>query len=270
MRSVVPRPLPSVAGRPLRACRRTRHRIAQAMAAGALAVTLAAPLHAQGTGNGYLFGQPDVRLSIRGGYNHASAGGDLIAELTDQFTLSKSDFSGLNLGAELGFRVAPRIDVGVDLGFVHSKRSSEYRHFVDNDNQPIVQTTTFDRVPFTANVRAYLVSPGRSVGRLAWIPTAVVPWIGAGGGATYYRLHQDGDFINPSTNVISADRLKTSGWAPTLQGMGGVDVTLTPRMAVTGDARYTWAHARPGNDYVGFDRIDLSGVSATLGLTFRL
>jgi hypothetical protein len=240
------------------------------MAAGALAVTLAAPLQAQGSGDGYLFGRPDARLSIRGGYAHASAGGDLFAETTDRFTLKKGDFSGFNLGGELAFRVAPRFDIGVDIGFAHASKSSDYRHFVDNDDQPIRQTTTFDRVPLTANVRAYLSSPGRSVGRLAWIPASVVPWIGAGGGAMYYRFRQEGDFINTSTNGVEPGTLQTTGWVPTTQGMGGVDVTLTPRMALTGDVRYTWAHSRPGGSYVGYDRIDLSGVSAALGLTFRL
>ena len=52
--------------------------------------------------------------------------------------------------------------------------------------------------------------------------------------------------------------------------MGGVDFTLTPRIALTGDARYLWSSASMNESFEGYDKIDLSGVFLTLGLTFRL
>ena len=76
--------------------------------------------------------------------------------------------------------------------------------------------------------------------------------------------------LSDPTLPIRTDHLETSGWGPALQGMGGVDVTLSSRIALTGDARYLWSRATPGESYEGYDEIDLSGVSVTLGLTFRL
>jgi hypothetical protein len=56
-----------------------------------------------------------------------------------------------------------------------------------------------------------------------------------------------------------------------MQGMGGVDVNVSPRMAVTADARYTRSHAALDRSYFkGYQDLDLSGVSVALGLTFRL
>jgi hypothetical protein len=52
--------------------------------------------------------------------------------------------------------------------------------------------------------------------------------------------------------------------------MGGLDVSITPLLALRGEARYVWAKAPLGRDFSGFNRIDLSGVQGTLGLTFRL
>jgi opacity protein-like surface antigen len=125
-------------------------------------------------------------------------------------------------------------------------------------------------VPLTANLKAYLVPRGRSVGSLAYIPAKVVPWVGVGGGLEWYKLEQSGDFINMGTGVVYNDRLTSSTWAPAVQGMGGVDVTLTPRIALTGDARYLWSRASMNDSFDGFDKIDLSGVSIALGVTFRL
>jgi opacity protein-like surface antigen len=226
-------------------------------------------MQAQGAGDGYLFGEPSVRLGIRGGYTRASAGGDLFEQTTRDFTLSKSDFSGPSVGGEVAFRLSSKLEISFDADYARVSRGSEYRNFVDNQKLPIQQNTEFVRVPLTASLRMYLTPPGRSIGRLAWVPTHVVPWVGIGGGATWYRFRQSGDFITPSRAVVG-DSFESSNWAPTVQAMAGVDVSLTPRISVTGDARYNTGRASVGSDYPGFNKIDLSGASIALGLTFRL
>jgi hypothetical protein len=44
---------------------------------------------------------------------------------------------------------------------------------------------------------------------------------------------------------------------------------MSARVGLVGEARYDRAHARMSSDFVGFDRIDLSGLSATMGLMYR-
>lgn len=222
-------------------------------------------------GDGYLFGDPVGRFNLRGGYAHATANSDVFGQTTELLSINKSDFSGPMIGGELAFRLSPQVDLSFVADYAGVNRNSHYRNLVDNNNREIQQATTFQRVPLTANVRAYLSPRGRSIGRLAWIPARVVPWLGAGGGAMWYRFRQEGDFVDFMTNRVIPLKLESSGFAPAAQGMGGVDITITPRMALTGDTRYTWAKARLGRDFdPSFDKLDLSGVSLTLGLTFRL
>lgn len=248
----------------------TTHR-STTIALGALfALGLAAPLHAQRSGDGYLFHEPEGRLSIRAGYDHANAGSDVFAQAVDMLTINKRDFSGLTLGAEAGFSLSSRLDLSLDVGFSHAGKGSEFRSFVDNNNQSIKQTTSFDRVPLTANLRFYLTEPGRSIGKLAWIPTKIVPWIGAGGGMMWYRFRQQGDFVDFNTNAVFTSDLDSSDWTGTMQGMGGADISLSPHVALRADARYVYAKAQLNRSFTGFDRIDLSGVQGTLGLTYRL
>ena len=234
------------------------------------AAAAAMPLGAQGTGNGYLFGEPTGGLTIRAGWHIASASSDFFEQATTDFNLDKSDFSGPTIGAEFAMRLSPQLDFTLDGAWTGVNRKSHYRDLVDNNNQEIEQTTTLRKVPLTANIRAYLTPRGRSVGRLAYIPAKVVPWVGIGAGAMWYDLQQSGDFVNKATGAVFNDRFDSSGWGPALQGMGGVDVTLTPRIALTGDARYVWSRASMGDSFEGFDKIDLSGVSIALGVTFRL
>lgn len=236
----------------------------------ALSLAAMAPAEAQRTGDGYLFHKPSARISIRGGYAQAMAGSDIFDQVVTDLTLNKRDFNGLTFAGELGFPITSRLDISFDAGVSSSNARSEFRKFVDNKKLPIEQTTTFMRVPLTANLRYYLKETGRSIGKLAWIPSHIVPWVGAGGGATWYRFRQEGDFIDFATTNVFADELASAAWAPTVQGMAGVDVSLSPSFAITGDARYLWAKGTLERDFRGFDRIDLSGVSVTLGITYRM
>ncbi|MEO8621948.1 MAG: outer membrane beta-barrel protein [bacterium] len=240
-------------------------------ALGALvALAAAAPLHAQRSGDGYLFHAPDAQITIRGGYDRANAKSDVFAQSIDLLTIDKSDFSGINVGAEIGFPVTSRLELSFDASYSHASKGSEFRHFIDNNDKPIEQTTTFDRVPLTGNVRFYLVPPGRTIGKLAWIPAKVVPWIGAGAGMMYYRFLQTGDFVDFQTTNVFPSTFESSKWTSTVNGMGGTDITLSPHLALRAEARYVWAKADLSRSFAGFDRIDLSGVQGTLGLTYRL
>lgn len=238
--------------------------------AAAFVLGISASAAAQRSGNGYLFHEPNATLNIRGGYALASAGSDIFEFAIDKLTLNKRDFSGFTLGGDVAFRLASRLDLTLDAGYSRSKKGSESRNFVDNNDQPIQQTTTFERVPLTANLKYYLSPPGRSVGNLAWIPAKFAPYLGAGGGAMWYRFRQVGDFVDFKTLNVFPSKMNSSDWTVVGQGMAGADYSISPTMALTADARYVWAKAGLSRDFGGFNRIDLSGVSATVGLSFRL
>lgn len=246
----------------------TRSRGPAALLAAALLLSPAAGT-AQGSGKGFLFQKPVGGFVLRGGLASTTAGGDLYAFLADQFTLNKGDFRAPEMAADLLIRIAPRADLDFGIGFSRSNKDSHFRDFVDLNDNEIEQATSLSRVPATVGARIYLASPGRSIGKFAWIPTKVVPYVGAGGGMMWYRFRQTGDFIDFETTDVFPDTFESSGWTPTAHGFAGVDYSLTPRLALNGEARYTWARAKLGPDFEGFDGIDLSDIGVTLGLNVR-
>src|SRR5678815_3807997 len=139
-----------------------------ALSAAVLVVGGATSSSAQSSGDGYLFHRPDVTLSMRGGYSRADAKSDVFDEVTTNLTLDRGDFSGLTLGGDLAVPVGNRVDVVFSGGYSRSNHKSEFRDFVDNNDLPIEQTTTFERIPITANLRINLSQPGRTIGSLAW------------------------------------------------------------------------------------------------------
>ena len=247
----------------------SRRSLAAAAIAVAATVLLPAVGLAQSSGDGFLFRKPVGAFVLRGGFASGMARGDLYSFLTDQFTLNKGDFRAPSFGGDVLVSIAPRVDLDFGVSYSGWKRPSEFRHLIGTDNLPIQQATSLARVPLTAGARFYLASPGRSIGKYAWIPNKFVPYVGAGGGMMWYRLRQTGDFVDFQTNDVFPDEFESSGWSGTAHAMAGADYSLTPRLALTGEARYTWAKTSLGTDFTGFDGIDLSDLAVTLGLNVR-
>lgn len=234
-----------------------------------LLTALPAAALAQGSGNGFLFGTPAGSATFRAGWAAPRAGGDLFSFTTNQLTLSRGDFSSPDGGMDLSFHLFRRTELMFSIDYSGMSRKSEFRKYIDNNDQPIEQTTSFRRIPLSVSVKQYLTSTGRSIGKFAWIPSRAAVYVGAGGGAQYYRFNQDGDFIDFDTFNVFPDHFKSEGWAPTAHVLAGFDYTLSPRWAVTTEARYMWSHADLSNDFSGFRPLDLSGFATNVGLTVR-
>lgn len=243
------------------------HRLVLAL--GTLA--LASPLAAQSSGSGFLFQEPIATFTLKGGFAHASAGSDVFSFSAEQFTLGRDDFSGARVAADLGVNLSPRLQLVLGSAYSATATPSEYRDWVDNNREPIEQTTTFARVPVTASLKAYITPQGRQIGKFAWVPTKLAPFVGAGGGGMWYRFRQEGDFFNADTYVVRTDQLDSRGWTKTAHAFAGIDFSLSPRFALTTEGRYDWAEAELDQQvFLGFDPIDLSGLSATVGIHVRL
>jgi outer membrane protein W len=243
-----------------------------AVVVGAL-LSVAAPVRSasgQSQGNGFLFQVPKGALTVRLGMSNPSARSDLFEFATDSLTLNRSDFAALAVAAEFSFTTAvPQLDVALGVGYAGSRAPSEFRNWVDTDDRPIEQTTTFRRVPVTASLKAYLTPRGREVGHFAWVPARVSPYVGAGLGMMWYSFRQEGDFVDFETLDVFTSQVESSGWGPMAQGLAGVDVTVSPRVALTADARYVRSNANVMGDFEGFERLDLSGLTTSLGFNFR-
>lgn len=242
-------------------------RVGWLVLAAALGVSSSA--RAQRTGDGFLFAQPTGSFAIRAGFARPNASSDIYSFIADELTLSKASFGAISLAGDLSFRATPRLDIVLSVGWSGSSAPSEMRHWLGPNDVPIVQTTSLQRVPLTASVKWYVTPPGRSVGRFAWVPARYALFVGVGGGVMYYRLHQSGDFVSFADSTIFSDVFDASGWTGTAHGFAGVDVALGPRFVLSGEARYTLAKGSLGNDFSGFDRIDLSGFSLTAGVALR-
>lgn len=220
----------------------------------------------------FLFGRPYGSVAVRGSWSLARARSDWYEFVTDQLTLQRSDFNAPGFAVDVGISVTDRVEavVGVDLSRMSA--SSEYRRFVDNNRQPITQTTRLNQANVTGGMKLALRERGRRVSALAWIPRGLVPYVGGGGGMLWYDLTQEGDFIDaldPRLAVFT-DVFESHEWTPTAHVFGGVDVRVARSVFVTFDARYRWAAGDLSRQWVSFDPIDLSGLRLSTGISISL
>lgn len=232
----------------------------------ALLVLLPAPGRAQTPD--FLFGRPHGTVAVRTGWMQARAGSDVFTFVQDQLTVRSRDFNAPAGALDLELAMTPRVWAVAGLEFSGSNGSSEYRRFLDNNRLPIKQTTNLRQINLSGSVKFALTPRGREVSPHAWIPSAVTPFVGVGGGLMHYSFTQDGDFVDLVDLSVFTHTYDSSAWGPSAHVFGGVDVKASRRFYVSGEARYLWSHADLGKDFSGFAPIDLSGLKLTGGIRY--
>ena len=227
----------------------------------------------------FLFGHPRGFYGISGGWIQASQRGSIFDFVREQFTVDEGAFDS----AMIRFALSPRTDLLFETGVNQATVPSENRKFLNDNNTddtsddyPITQTTQLKQVPLGVSVRYWLRPRGREVGRYAWVPHRVAPYVGIGGGTQRYRFTQEGDFVD-SLGMIYSDVLHSKGWAASGHVFGGTSIKLTRRVFAGAEARYVWADTPLSHNYLSFcryasstcsDSIDLSGLRITGGIEF--
>ena len=240
---------------------------------------------AQG-GPGFLFKEPVVSVGLRMGYAMPNEGSDRFAHTREQLTIENSDFASAYSGGELSVRVSSRVDIALGVGHTRSITPSEFRCCLDLDSLAIEQTTEFTTTPVTLSAKYYLTDRGRSIGRFAWVPAVVSPFVGGGVGLTFYRFDQTGAWIDftaedgewlDHTNLpddarldIFDDRFDSDGSGKQFHLLAGLDFSINKNLYLTGEGRYLWADAGINERFFeGFEDVDLSGFQFTVGISAR-
>lgn len=240
---------------------------------GLLAGLVPGAVAAQG-GDGYMLQEPRASLKFEAGYGFQRAQGDIFDYSVDRFTLGRRDFDSPYLGGEIGIRLDEQWDIALGVGHQSSSARSEYHDWVGTDDLPIEQVTELRLVPVVASAKYYLLPRGRKIGRFAWIPETVVPFVGVGAGIMSYRFEQEGEFVNEQpnddgTHDIYFDRLTSEGNAFLARASAGVDLSVGRQLVLTGEARYGYSRTPMDFDFSDFGDIDLDGFQLVGGISVR-
>jgi len=207
--------------------------------------------------------RPEYQLTFRIGEFEPDGDSDLWDENVDLYGLAPDGLDDTTVGVEFGMTVSNHFEVlfGVDY---FSEDDSSYR-FVDTDGVPIVLSHELRIMPVTTTFR--LVPFGR------YAPNGqhrrVVPYVGAGVGVYFWDYEERGDFIDPVTDIVTTGRAFADGNAFGSHVALGLEVAVTPYWSLTMEGRRSFVDDDLGSLFEGYDDLDLSGDSLTVGASFR-
>jgi hypothetical protein len=202
-------------------------------------------------------------LELRGGafFPRANTGArnDLFVDDSVLYMVEKSDWVGFTGGAKYYFKLVNNVELGFGVDGYSRSVDTAYRDFTTSTNRDILQTLHFTVVPTSVTLRLIPTKRG-----------AIAPFLGVGGDVYYWKYEEYGDFIDfdrPGKPIVS-DYFFSDGAAWGFHVTGGIRVPIGDDFSLVAEGRYQWAKADMGDDFYG-NKIDLSGASATLGVSIR-
>lgn len=199
-------------------------------------------------------------LDVRLGAMWPSADSILFDDDEELYFVNDGDWVGFTGGAEYSLKVVDNLELGFHIDGYGKNVDTAYRGFEHEEGGDIRQTLELDIVPMGFTLRL--------------IPTSrrakVAPFVGVGADLVLYEYKEYGDFIDffdPDLPVLF-DSFVSDGVTVGFHATAGVRVFVSDDFAVVGEARYLWAEDDMDDDFRG-NRIDLSGIAATLGVHIR-
>ena len=199
-------------------------------------------------------------LRLRGG--ELSLDGD--SQYWDQreidFTGGADDFDDTVFGLDYTRMLTERFGVLVSLSGYEGSSRAAFLDYVDDFGSDIVHDTTLEIERLDLGVVFHLLRRD----------AVVSPYLGGGIGFYGYRLEESGEFIDFEGDFeIFEGTFAAEGDAVGGFFLAGVEIPITPRFGVFGEARWHAAEAELEDDFASFGDIDLGGRELAAGLSFR-
>jgi opacity protein-like surface antigen len=185
---------------------------------------------------------------------------DLFSDVDELYGVRHRDFNGPTGGLEYSFNATDHFELGLHADWYGRRVGSTYRDFERADGSGIFQDLELNIVPVGFSVR--FLPAGRRA--------RVSPYVAAGADVFFYKYEEQGEFIDffDDDLPVSLDAFEGQGAAGGFHVAAGLRVPLSHDWSVTGEVRYQQARTRMNDDFAQ-NRIDLSGVSGTVGMRLR-
>jgi opacity protein-like surface antigen len=175
------------------------------------------------------------------------------------FTGDPSDLENAVGGIDYLLGLNNRLSLMFSGSYFEGDTTQSYRDFDDNFGNRIRHDTTLGIGSATAGLVLQLAGPD----------APVVPYLGGGGGAYFWRLEENGDFIDFNNhNEIFNASLESTGTAFGYYLVAGLEAPISRNFSVFAEGRWTQAEDDLSEDFEGFGKLDLSGREVSAGLAW--
>jgi opacity protein-like surface antigen len=175
------------------------------------------------------------------------------------FTGDPSDLENAVGGIDYLLGLNNQLSLMFSGSYFEGDTTQSYRDFDDNFGDRIRHDTTLGIGSLTAGLLVHLTGPDAPVS----------PYLGGGGGAYFWRLEENGDFIdfNRNNEIFNAS-LESTGTAFGYYLVAGLEAPISRNLSVFAEGRWTQAEDDLSEDFEGFGKLDLSGREVSAGLAW--
>jgi hypothetical protein len=184
----------------------------------------------------------------------------------DLYFVQPSDFDGVYGGIEFNQVLTNYVEVGVSYDYYSRTTDTSYRDYTRPDGGEVQQSLRLRMAPLGLTVRLMPTSK----------KAKLVPYIGGGIDALFYKYEEYGDFIDffDPDLAITPDHFVSESTAFGYHALGGFRAYINRDFAIVGEGRYQWGKDDMGEDFAPnepglVNTIDLSGWSFTVGVHVR-
>jgi outer membrane protein W len=185
---------------------------------------------------------------------------DLWQTNMENLAFKNSDMLNAYYAFEYEFFLNSYSSFSVELGSYKRDVYSEYRDYEYDDGTPILQNFSLRITPLEFTYRFYPIGHRRSF----------IPYLGVGGGAYFWRYEQWGEFIDFETGDVNEGNAITRTTTFGFNARAGFVLRLMRSLGIAFEGKYQFLRGQLSGYFEGFERLDLGGFTATLGLNVYL
>ena len=194
---------------------------------------------------------------------------DFWVETEDVFTLNSGDFDGGMIGFTYLTTMSNHLEVGLNVDFYNETVFSAYRDYTDADGFSIFHDTNLSMVPLSLDVRFLPAGRyGTRGSRGQVLVRRPVFYLGGGIGVNFFEYEEVGDFVDFDLDEVVFDRFQDTGAAFSTHALAGIELPVSPGLALLIEGKYTWSEENLGSDFAGLGELDLGGTSVSVGLSY--
>lgn len=233
-------------------------------------VVLAPALHAQTAPHDSsrvdASGWSRVSISVRYGVFTPSGNSEVYSLIERALDPGAATLNPRLAGADVAVRITPRWSIRLGTESGERTMGSVSRVSPATTTSPVAQQTALQLTSVQSlgvewRAARWTRSDGAGIDRARLL-------LGAGVGTARYRFHQWGAFVDAERLVAYRDDFYSTGRGLFEYISAGVDVPVTRWVALQGTVRQQFGAAPMSDDYASFDRLDLGGMSASVGVRF--
>ena len=178
----------------------------------------------------------------------------------ENLAFKKSDMNNAYFAFEYEYFLNRSSSLSLELGSYNRILYSEYKDYEYDNGTPIYQNLSLRITPVEVTYRFYPVGHRR----------VFIPYLGVGGGVYFWRYAQWGEFIDFETGDVNEGNAVTRAATLGFSARAGFILRLQRSLGIAFEGKYQYLRGRLSDYFEGFNQLDLSGFTATIGVNVYL